>query len=171
MPGTFPLAAEFKGKHELAIPACISARASRTCRDACRDYLPALSGKTFPAFPAHAHPQFDVFGKRPMASQKKTFAQPALFDIGDLKGHLTMVVLKTFTGDMIMENCPPTSMSITTKPLRLTCRQKSLTTMVVTEERCPNALKWFATAWEESTRVGIWCTQQYTEHRWYENSL
>ena len=48
------------------IPACITARASRTCPDACRDRLPAGAGKTFPAFPAHAHPQFYVSGKRPM---------------------------------------------------------------------------------------------------------
>ena len=38
-----------------------------TCRDACRDRLPAVAGKTFPAFPAHAHPQFCVSGKRPIA--------------------------------------------------------------------------------------------------------
>ena len=35
-------------------------------RDACRDRLPAVTGKTFPAFPAHAHPQFYVSGKRSM---------------------------------------------------------------------------------------------------------
>ena len=34
-----------------------------TCRDTCRDRLPAVTGKTFPAFPAHAPPRF---GKRPM---------------------------------------------------------------------------------------------------------
>ena len=68
MPGTFSPAIEFKGKRELAIPACITERASRTCRDAYRDCLPAVEGKTFPAFPAHAHPQFDVFGKRPILS-------------------------------------------------------------------------------------------------------
>ena len=28
---------DFKGNHQLSIPACITARASRTCRDACRD--------------------------------------------------------------------------------------------------------------------------------------
>ena len=66
MPGTFSPDAEFKGKRGLAIPACITARASRTCRVACRDCLPAVAGKTFPAFPAHAPPQFYVFGKRPM---------------------------------------------------------------------------------------------------------
>ena len=66
MPGTFSPAADFKGNRLSAIPACITARASRTCRDACRDRLPADTGKTFPAFPAHAHPQFCVFGKRPM---------------------------------------------------------------------------------------------------------
>ena len=56
MPGTFSPATDFKGNHKLAIPACITARASRTCRDACRDRLPAVAGKTFPAFPAHAQP-------------------------------------------------------------------------------------------------------------------
>ena len=66
MPGTFSPAADFKGNRLLAIPACITARASRTCHDACRDRLPAMTGKTFPAFPAHAHPQFFVTGKRPM---------------------------------------------------------------------------------------------------------
>ena len=42
------------------------ARASRTCRDACRDRLPAVTGRTFPAFPAHAHPELCVSGKRPI---------------------------------------------------------------------------------------------------------
>ena len=49
MPGTFSPAADFKGNRWLAIPACITARAWRTCRDACRDRLPAVTGKTFPA--------------------------------------------------------------------------------------------------------------------------
>ena len=62
----FPHTADFKGNRYLAIPACITARASRTCRDACRDRLPAVAGKTFQAFPARAHPQFYVSGKRPM---------------------------------------------------------------------------------------------------------
>ena len=66
MPGTFSPTADFKGNRYLAIPACITARASRTCRDACRDRLPAVAGKTFQAFPARAHPQFYVSGKRPM---------------------------------------------------------------------------------------------------------
>ena len=66
MPGTFTPAADFEGNCFLAIPACITARALRTCRDACRDRLPAATGKTFPAFPAHAHPQFCVPGKRSM---------------------------------------------------------------------------------------------------------
>ena len=44
----------------LAIPICITARAWRTCRDACRDRwlavsLKSVAGKTFPAFPAHTH--------------------------------------------------------------------------------------------------------------------
>ena len=66
MPGTFSPAADFKENRLLTISACITARAWRTCRDACRDRLHAVTGKTFPAFPAHAHPQFYVSGKRPM---------------------------------------------------------------------------------------------------------
>ena len=66
MPGTFSPAADFKENRLLAIPACITARAWRTCRDACRDRLHAVTGKTFPAFAAHAHPQFYVSGKRPI---------------------------------------------------------------------------------------------------------
>ena len=55
MPGTFSPAADFKENRLLAIPACITARAWRTCRDACRDRLHVVTGKTFPA---HAYPQF-----------------------------------------------------------------------------------------------------------------
>ena len=54
--GNVFLATDFKGNHYLAIPACITARASRTCRDACRDRWHAVRGKTFPAFPEHAQP-------------------------------------------------------------------------------------------------------------------
>ena len=64
MPGKFSHAADFKANRLLAIPACITARAWRTCRDVCRDRLPI--GKTFLAFLAHAHPQFSVSGKRHM---------------------------------------------------------------------------------------------------------
>ena len=51
----------FPRHHGLAIPTCITARASRSYRDACRDSLLAVSfevggGETFPAFPAHAQP-------------------------------------------------------------------------------------------------------------------
>ena len=45
MPGTFSLTADFEGNRYLAIPACMTARASRKCRDACRDCLPAVTGK------------------------------------------------------------------------------------------------------------------------------
>ena len=51
----FP-ATNFKGNRKIAIPACITARAWSTCRDACRDRLPMVVGKTFPAFPAYAQP-------------------------------------------------------------------------------------------------------------------
>ena len=67
MAGTFPPAADLEGNRQLTISACITARASRPCRDACRDRLPAVAGETFPAFPAHAHLQFYVSGNRPMA--------------------------------------------------------------------------------------------------------
>ena len=53
---------------KLAIPACITARASCTCRDTCRDHLPAVARKKFPAFPAYVHSQFYVYGKKPMAN-------------------------------------------------------------------------------------------------------
>ena len=56
MPGTFFPPLTSKGNHYIAIPACITSRASRTCRDACRDRLPTVAGKTFPAFSAHAQP-------------------------------------------------------------------------------------------------------------------
>ena len=81
MPGTFSLAADFKGNRLLAIPTCITARAWRTCRDVCRDRLPAVTGKTFPAFPAHAHPQFCVSGKRPMDRKVVKIYQEVAFII------------------------------------------------------------------------------------------
>ena len=71
MPGTFSPAANFRGNYYIAIPACITARTWRTCRDACRDRLPAVTGKTFPAFPAHAQPQFCVSGKRLMVTARR----------------------------------------------------------------------------------------------------
>ena len=46
----FP-ATDFKGNHKLAIPACITARASHTCRDACRDRQPAMAGENVPGIP------------------------------------------------------------------------------------------------------------------------
>ena len=51
----FP-ATDFKGNHGLAITACITARASRTCRDACGDHQPVKAGNTLPVFQAHAQP-------------------------------------------------------------------------------------------------------------------
>ena len=68
MPGTFSPAADFKGNRKLAIPICLTAHVSRTCREACRDRLPTVAGKTFSAFTAHAHPQMYVSGKKPISS-------------------------------------------------------------------------------------------------------
>ena len=48
----FP-ATDFKGNRYLASPACITTRASR---DACRGREPAVAGKTFSSFLAHAQP-------------------------------------------------------------------------------------------------------------------
>ena len=44
----FP-ATDFQAHREFAIPACITASASRTCRDVCPDHKPAVTGKTSPA--------------------------------------------------------------------------------------------------------------------------
>ena len=49
----FP-ATDIKGNRLLAIPTCITVRASRTCLNARRHRRPAVTEKTFPAFPAHA---------------------------------------------------------------------------------------------------------------------
>ena len=49
----FP-ATDFKGNRYLAIPTCVTARATRTFRHACRDRWPAVVETTFPAFSAHA---------------------------------------------------------------------------------------------------------------------
>ena len=59
----------------LAIPACITARGSRTCRDVCRDRLPTGVGETLPAFPTHAHPQFCLSGKRLIAMDRRSTFQ------------------------------------------------------------------------------------------------
>ena len=66
MPGTFP-------RHRgLAIPSCITARASRTCRDACRDHLLSVffevcGGENVPTITdACATRNFYVSGKRPI---------------------------------------------------------------------------------------------------------
>ena len=85
MSGTFFPAADFEGNRYLAIPACITARAWRTCRDACRDRLPAVTGKTFQAFPALAHPQFCVSGKRPM----RWYSRHQTISGRDIFNHLT----------------------------------------------------------------------------------
>ena len=55
----FP-ATDFKGNRQLAIPVCLTVRAWRTCRDACRDRLPAAAGKTFAAFPALVDVYLDI---------------------------------------------------------------------------------------------------------------
>ena len=64
----FP-ATDFKGNRWLAIPTCITARASRTCRDACQDRYPTLAGKTFRHSRRMCNPHFYVSGKRPMWRQ------------------------------------------------------------------------------------------------------
>ena len=56
IPGTFSPPPTSKETHQLLIPACTTARAWPTCRDACRDRYPTVAGKAFPAFPAYAQP-------------------------------------------------------------------------------------------------------------------
>ena len=97
MPGTFSPAADFKGNRWLAIPTCITARAWRTCRDACRDRLPAVTGKTFPAFPAHAHPQICVSGKRPIDCRQYLLPNDVLsLDLHVPTGHDDVIKWKHF---------------------------------------------------------------------------
>ena len=62
----FP-ATDFKGNRSLAIPACITARASRTCRDDCRDRLPTVAGKRSRHSRRKHNPQFCVSVKRPIS--------------------------------------------------------------------------------------------------------
>ena len=63
----FP-ATDFKGNRSLAIPVCIATRASRTCRDSCRDRLPVVVRKNVPCmhFRCMHSPQFCVASKRPL---------------------------------------------------------------------------------------------------------
>ena len=61
----FP-ATDFKRNRLLAIPACITARASRTCRDSCPDRKPAVAGKRSRHSRRMRNLQFYVSGKRPM---------------------------------------------------------------------------------------------------------
>ena len=85
--------ADFKGNRQSAIPACITARAWRTCRDACRDRLHAVAGKTFPAFPAHAHTQFYVSGKRPI---RKIIRNVCAVHSGGMSLHTHMVLFHNY---------------------------------------------------------------------------
>ena len=57
---------DFKGNRQLVIPACITARASRTFRDACRDRQLVVTGKCSRYSRRMRKPQFCVSGKRPM---------------------------------------------------------------------------------------------------------
>ena len=59
----------FKENCHLAIPTCITARASRTCRDAWRGRYPVLTEKTFLASTWATRNLVIVFGKRPMTDQ------------------------------------------------------------------------------------------------------
>ena len=63
----FP-ATDFKGNRKLAIPACITARASRTCRDACRGSLIRGGGENVPGIPcACATLNFGYLARGPCA--------------------------------------------------------------------------------------------------------
>ena len=66
MLGTFSPAAVFKGNCLLATPSCITARAPRTCRDACRDRLPYIPVPSIPGACAFA---ILWSGKRPIVNK------------------------------------------------------------------------------------------------------
>ena len=57
---------DFKGNRHLAIPACITARASRTCRDACHIANQRCRGERSRHSRRMCNPQFYVSGKRPI---------------------------------------------------------------------------------------------------------
>ena len=59
----FP-ATDFRGNRQLAIPACITARASRTCRDACWDRSPAGGGENVPGILGACTTRCFVSGKK-----------------------------------------------------------------------------------------------------------
>ena len=64
---------------KLAIPTCITARASRTCRDACRDRSIAVSfnvdgGENVPGIPgACATQKYPYLGRGPLVSEKEIY--------------------------------------------------------------------------------------------------
>ena len=61
----FP-ATDFKGNRWLTIPPFITARVSRTCREACRDRSSAVAGNRSWHSRCMRNPQFFVSGKRPI---------------------------------------------------------------------------------------------------------
>ena len=64
----FP-ATDVKGNSYLAIPACITARASRTCRDSCRDRLSRSGEENIPGIPgACATRNFTYLARGPCSS-------------------------------------------------------------------------------------------------------
>ena len=77
----------FPRHRRLAIPTCIMARASRTCRDACRDRYLAVSFEVGARkYSRYMHnPQFYVSGKRPMEK------------VGDYPGMKTHSVIVSMT--------------------------------------------------------------------------
>ena len=132
MPWTFPPKADFNGNCSLATPACIKARASRTCCDACRDRLPAVAWKTFPAFPVNAHPQFYVSGKRlirkPVYGWKLESKSNVAIEIMDAEYSMSFVSwsiswwlhqMKTFSASLALcvGNSPVTGEFTTQRPV------------------------------------------------------
>ena len=74
----FP-ATDLRGNRYLAIPACITAPASRTCRDACRDRQPAVCGENIPGIPGVcATPNFTYLARGQWQYIEKDF--PDLFN-------------------------------------------------------------------------------------------
>ena len=85
----FP-ATDFKGNRKLAIPACITARACRTCREhvpwcMLGSLNPRLRGKLSWRSRCMRNPQFYVFGKRPMEEQDNIYFEQDIFVTSRIK--------------------------------------------------------------------------------------
>ena len=116
----------WKETHQLAIPVCITARASRTCRDACRDRYPTGRGKRSRHSRRICNPQFYVPGKRPMSyildcsiSCLYYFIQLVVpqeirlwSQVNNVKTHIKDIYLRDISCEITLSECHKTSLII-----------------------------------------------------------